>query len=266
MNKNRPLYLSYSGWQKYMECPAHYYLEYIAKERPEVEDGRNSLTGRVLHGLLEDYLGNKEDRPEWITENAEQSWEDAVAAEPFIGWKHQFDQEQMKEKTLRWAGELQKLIVEAKIKPADWKAEFKADTDINLGGHIVRMGGRIDLTRTKDNGEVIFFDLKCSENRAIMKLDQLTWYATLLGIAAGDQNKVVAGGYLLPGFGEIKMYRISEDDKKDLLNRLALAFDGIRNERFEPNLERKSCFFCNVPHVCPLRKSELPTASGIMTL
>lgn len=259
-------YLSYSGWMKYVECPRHYQLEYLLGERPKIEDGRNSLTGRVLHGLLEDYLGNRIDNPDWIAENAKAAWDEAILNETFIGWKHQLDQEQMEEKTLRWANNLRDLVTTANIRPSEWKAEFKADTDIQLGGHVVRMGGRIDLTRTKDNGDIVFLDLKCSENRAIMKLDQLTWYAVLLGIASEDHSKVVAGGYLLPGFKEVKMYKITENDKKDLLNRLEKAFEGIRNENFEPNLARKSCFFCNVPHVCPLRKSSIPTSDGMMTL
>lgn len=263
--KNIP-YLSYTGFSKYQDCPQQYYLEYIAKERPEVEDSRNSFTGSALHCLLEDYILNGEDNPSWLVKNAVPYWEKQIEESELIVWRHGSDKDELLQKMRKWSISLSSLIKEAKIKPSEWVPEFKADSDISLNGMKVRMGGRIDLMRRKENGDTIFFDLKGSENRSIMKLDQIVWYSVLLGVYLKDMSQPVAGGYLLPGFNEVKLFKVSEAMKVDLLNRLYSAFVGIKEENFEPKPESKRCWWCSVKHACPLYGGALEKKNGIIDL
>jgi len=231
-HKKGPPYLSYSGFSKYETCPEAYHLEYVLRERPEIEDERNSFTGSALHKLLEDYIGLGEDNPEWLIKNAVDYWESERDNSKLIVWRHDQDGGELLAKMKKWSISLADLVVQAKIKPHQWASEMKADSDVRLNGEVFRLGGRIDMMRKKDNGDVFFFDLKGSENKSIMKLDQIVWYSVLLGVHLGDMNQPVAGGYLLPGFNEIKMYKISEEKKLELLNRVYGAFKNIQDEKW----------------------------------
>ncbi|MCW4026512.1 MAG: PD-(D/E)XK nuclease family protein [Candidatus Bathyarchaeota archaeon] len=264
--RDRVPYLSYSGWQKYMACPQSYYLEYIAGQRPDIQDARNFFTGNALHKTLEDYLANGEDNPQWIADNAADYWHEELEKQTFVEWRHDNDKRETFKKMKTWSVALVDLIKQAKIKPSEWEPEFKADSNVVLKGREVRLGGRIDLMRRKENGDVIFFDLKCSENRSIMKLDQITWYALLLGIYLDDFSQPIAGGYLLPGFKEIKMFKVSEQAKIDLLNRIDAAFTGIENKEWETKPENSKCWFCNVKHACPLYGGLTGVDTGIVEL
>jgi hypothetical protein len=264
--KNGPPYLSYTGFSKYESCPQSYYLEYIKREKPDVEDSRNSFTGNALHKLLEDYIGNGDDNPEWLKKNAVDYWESERDNADLIVWRHAADADDLLDKMVRWSSSLAELVVQANIKPHQWQSELKVDSNVKLKGSVYRMGGRIDLMRKKDNGDVLFFDLKGSENKSIMKLDQITWYATLLGVYLGDMDQPVAGGYLLPGFNEIKMFKVPEAKKLDLLNRVYAAFQGIKNKEWEPKPEGSRCFWCPVKHACVLHGGAFERKNGIIDL
>jgi len=244
--KDGPPYLSYTGFTKYETCPQAYHLEYVLKQRPEVEDARNSFTGSALHTLLEDYIINGDDDPQWIVKNAEEYWEAERDKNELIVWRSDTDEAELLQKMKKWSISLADLIVQAKIKPEQWQAELKVDSNLKLKGKTYRLGGRIDLMRKKDNGDVLFFDLKGSENRSIMKLDQIVWYSVLLGVYLGDMSQPIAGGYILPGFNEIKMYKVPEKKKVELLNRVHKAFQGIENGEFSAKPGGCKDFWCLV--------------------
>jgi len=239
-------YLSYTGFTKYETCPQAYYQEYILGQRPDIEDARNFFTGNALHKLLEDYIHNKDDDPQWIIDNAEPYWHEEVEVQPLIKWRNDDDADELLGKMIKWSKSLAGLVVEAKIKPEQWQTELKIDSPVNLFGTTVKMGGRVDLLRKKENGDVIFFDLKGSENRSIMKLDQIVWYSTVLGVYLDDMTQPRAGGYILPGFNEIKLYEVSDKNKMSLLRRVHKAFQGIKQQKWDAPIGGCKDFWCIV--------------------
>lgn len=264
------LYISYSGYQKYLECPHAYYVEYVLRERPEVQDERNTLKGNALHQLLEEYILNGEDRPRWMLENAKRVWNEHVDSRKFIHWRHEDDKKELIASYVKWVKELVRLVDVAKIKPENCRPEFKADQILNLevNGKVqkVKLAGRIDLLREKDNGDFIFFDLKASENRSIMKLEQITWYATLMSYYLKDDDQPLAGGYILPGFKEIKLYKIPLEAKMKLMKDIIRVLGCIQRGEFEAKPDPSKYFFCNAKHNCCSAAITGPVETGIVDL
>lgn len=263
-------YISYSGYKKYLECPQAYYLEYVLRERPEVEDSRNTLNGNALHKLLEEWIQNGENDPKWLLQNCVRVWKEHHDAQKLIIWRNPDDKKQVLKKYIKWTQSLAKLVVEANIDPAMCKSEVKTDTDVIMdldkGKTVVRLGGRIDVLRQKADGNYIFFDLKGSENRAIMQLEQIVWYAMMMGLHLKDADQPIAGGYILPGFNEIKMYRITPEAKSKLYADIVRVINAIQNEEFEGVHDDKKYWFCPVKHKCCSAPVQIPQGTGTMNL
>lgn len=261
-------YLSYSGFAKLDECPQQYYAEYILKERPEVEDERNTIVGNALHWLLEQYIKHGDTDLDFFVRNSDVGFDKIKSEAKLLAWRHADDETELRAKLKVWGGNLARLMHEHGIDPAQCKSEFKADSDILIHGQKFRMGGRIDVLLKMPNGKHVFFDLKASANKQIMKIDQIIWYATLMGIYLKDHNEPAMGGYLLPGFGkngEVKFHAVPQQSKVDLINRIARALEIIKNEEWEAKPSDQKCFWCPVKHVCPAIK-QTPPITGAFDL
>lgn len=254
----------------YQRCPAAYYADYILHERPKVEDARNTLNGNALHKLLEEWIANGENDPSWMSRNCVRVWKEHHDKQPLIIWRNDGDKKQVLQKYLTWVQRLTKLVVQAKINPEECESEVKTDTDVIMdldkGKTVVRLAGRIDLVRKKKDGSYLFFDLKASENRDIMKLEQIVWYAMMLGLHLKDADQPIAGGYILPGFNEIKMYRITPQAKSKLYADIVNVINKIQNKEFEPSNDPKNYWFCPVKHMCCSAPASIPLNTGSVNL
>lgn len=260
------LYLSYTGFTKYVECPQNYYLEYIEKKRPKVEDQRNVLNGNTLHNLLEEYIHLGKNDPRWLVHNVERVWEETLEGCEHVVWRHEDDAQELKDKAKKWSYALGKLLYDYKIDPATCEPELKADSIVQVGKYKVKMGARLDIVMKNAYNDYAFLDLKASENRRVMKLDQIVWYSIVLGEYLGKSDQPKKGGYLLPGFNELKMYSIPMQAKVNLMNRLEAAVGGIKNGEWEPKPEDQRCFWCPVKFSCPVKGKAIPHGSGTIYL
>jgi len=262
-------YLSYTGFKKYVSCPQSYYLEYIEKKRPKVEDSRNMLNGNSLHQLLEDYIKLGEGDTQWLLDNGDRVWDETLA-DSYVIWKHDEDAQNVLGKMRMFTTNLAALLDDTTINEAimDGSAspELKADTVVNVNGTYLKMAGRLDLVIKNRYNDYIFYDLKASENRAIMEFDQLVWYSVVLGAYLGDMEQPTMGGYILPGFNEVKTYKIPQEAREKLLTRLEEVLRRIREKIWTPMPEDKTCFWCPVKYCCPVKGKLIPHGSGMIQL
>lgn len=257
------LYLSYTGYMKFKDCPEQYKLEYIDRERPKVQDARNTLNGNALHLLLERWMERGEFDSQWLIDNAAQAWEEQLASEKLCIWRNPVDDKQKCFDTaMSWAENLAALVDKYKIDPATCKSEFKADTNVKLGNHTVRLGGRIDILKTNKKGQKVILDLKCSMNRSIMKVEQLVWYATLVGIHLKNHDEPVISGWVLPGFKEVVAHPVTQRQKLLLMNDVSAAAKDILAGNFGPRPTQQRCFWCPVKHACPEEGGKVPFKPG----
>lgn len=260
------IYLSYTAFKKYVTCPQSYYQEYIQRKRPKIEDERNVLNGNTLHNLLEEYINTGINYPKWLPDNVDRVWRETLDKCNSVIWKHDNDAQELLLKARKWASSLSELFIESKLDITQCTPELKADTVVQVGPYSVKMGARLDIVKKNQYNDYMFFDLKASENRAVMEFDQIVWYSVVLGEYLKDKSQPKYGGYILPGFNEIKLYEIPDAAKEKLMQRLEEVIRRIKNEVWEPNPDDKKCFWCPVKHVCPAKGALIPHGSGVIYL
>jgi CRISPR/Cas system-associated exonuclease Cas4 (RecB family) len=264
------LFLSYTGFTKYDSCGMAYKLEYRDAMRPDIQDGRNTLVGNAMHQLLEDYINRDIKEEEWLINCVDEYFEKQVKKEKFVEWRNPDDREMLIARMKLWTANLAEIMEQYNIDPRTCRAETKIYLDTTINGTPVRLGGKIDLLRVKKDDSEIIFDLKASENKDIVKRDQITWYSLLLGMKHKDFSRHELGGYLLPGFKKpedrIKVYKITREDKQALTRRIADVIKKIEEEKFEAKPEDSKCWWCPVKHVCPLFGGRFEHKSGIVSL
>lgn len=260
------LYLSYTGFKKYVTCPQSYYQEYIQRKRPPIEDQRNVLNGNSLHNLLEEYINLKENNTSWLVENIGRVWRETLDKCESVQWRHENDAKELLQKAKRWTSTLANLFDESHFDVTKCKAELKADTIVKVGDYRIKMGARLDVVHKNSYNDYMFFDLKASENRAVMEFDQIVWYSIVFGEYLQNSSQPKYGGYILPGFNEIKLYEIPLETKQKLLARLEEVTTRIKNEIWTPNPDDKRCYWCSVSYVCPVKGALIPHGSGAIYL
>lgn len=259
-------YLSYTGFSKIESCPKSYELEYIKRLRPKVQDERNTIVGNTLHNALEQWLKGSDDNPDWINQNLRELWHQKIEDAKLLIWKHNDDESELFDKLVRWGKSLTSVLGQYKISPENCEAELKGDVDITIHGRKLRLAGRIDVIKKNSKGQNIILDLKCSENRSIMKVDQLTWYSILYNLKFGADQEPVASGWILPAYRELVLHKISRTQQGLLLARIAQAYDRIQALDFPAIEEKSKCFFCPVASDCPAKNKIPPTKTGIIDL
>lgn len=259
-------YLSYTGFKKYVSCPQSYYQEYIERKRPPVEDQRNVLNGNALHNLLEEYINNGVNDVSWLSDNITRVWRETLDGCELVNFRHENDAQELLTKARRWTEELAILLRDSKLDVQQCEAELKADCIVQVGDYKVKMGARLDIVHKNEYNDYMFFDLKASENRAVMEFDQIVWYSIALAEYLGDPSQPKVGGYVLPGFKEIKAYNIPPETRQNLLDRLEEVVRRIEAGIWTPKPEDKMCFWCPVSYVCPEKGALIPHGSGTIYL
>lgn len=260
------MYLSYTAFKKYVTCPQSYYQEYIQRKRPKIEDQRNVLNGNSLHNLLEEYINNNINDTSWLNSNIKRVWRETLDKCDTVNWRHDNDAQELLEKACRWTTTLSGILDRSNFDVTKCDAELKADTVVKVGKHNIKMGARLDIVRKDQYNDYMFLDLKASENRAVMEFDQIVWYSIVLGEYLKDRSQPKYGGYILPGFDELKVYRVPDSAKENLLRRLNEVATRIKNEIWAPNPDDKKCFWCPVKYVCPAKGALIPHGNGVIYL
>lgn len=257
------MYLSYTGFKKYVSCPQQYKLEYIDRKRPDVEDQRNTLNGNALHNLLEEYIERGVNDTSYFTENIDRVWQETLEGCDHVVWRHDDDSANLQKKARGWAENLGSMFDTHKFDVEQCEPELKADTVVDINGIRLKMAGRLDVVWKTRYNDYMVFDLKASENRAVMDFDQLVWYSIVLSEYLKDPEQPKRVGYILPGFNEIPVYEVPQEAKDKLVARLYQVLTNIQRGHFPAKPEDQKCFWCSVKFACPA-KGQLVGQSGGM--
>lgn len=185
------MYLSYSGYKLYVECPRAYYHRYIAKTRPAKPDNRvNMLYGDAVGKIFEKFYADRMWRGSSVVEDlkslVDPTLKRIVNYETKRGGVFDWKDPKLKKGT-RSLEEVRKDVLETiprglriiknhRLLGKDAAAEVKLDVD--LEGH--RIGGRADfiMTRIEPHGDYVIVDGKGSKYREkYVSERQLRWYA-----------------------------------------------------------------------------------------
>lgn len=267
------MYISYSGYKTYSDCPRAYWHTYIAETRPpEPDNSVNSLYGSVVGSLMEDFymksLWREKDVQGVLEKQIQQTYDRVASGEQrrgrVIRWKSKEDtkpnyssQEELLVDVRDTIARAIRIVRFYRLAGPRMEAETKLDSDVK--GH--RLGGRADfiIQRTKPHNDLVILDGKGSKHRATyVDPRQLKWYAMLYGLrnkgALPDKLGFVYWRYEPPE--ALDWVEFIKDDLDELQNEVLTAASRIdqgraRPEAFPPKASKDACRFCSFVPLCP---------------
>lgn len=280
------MYLSYSGYKKYDECPRAYWHSYVAKTQPPTPDNRVGMLYGSIVGVLFEYFYNRKmwklpDPTGALLSCVDEVAQNVVRQESKSGimnWK-----DPKLKKGPFSLGEVLASVREAvpngiaiirrhKLLGTDAVAEEKLDSTIN--GNMI--GGRCDFTMTRvTHRDRIILDGKGSAHRdKYVDVRQLLWYSMLSQRKKGflpDQVAFVfwrstpetAVDWVTPTRAAVEELR--EDVLKTIDTIEAKKKLPIAKEAFHAKASPFACRFCSFVFACPegqaMTSKDRPTIS-----
>jgi hypothetical protein len=267
------MYISYSGWKKYKECPRAYWHSYINKTQLPTPDNRVGMLYGSIVGTLFEFFYNRKmwkspDPTSAVMSCVDDVTRDIMAKEGRSGvfnWKdpklkkgpHSI--EALKKMVRKSVPNGVEIIRSHRLLGTDAVAEDKLDTVIN--GHMI--GGRCDfvMTRISPLRDHIILDGKGSSYRdQYVDVRQLHWYSMLERKRTRALPDQVA--FIFWRFPPDKAVDWSTPTKmmvdelqEDVLDTIATIEAKKRlpmaNEEFHAKASASNCRFCSYVFACP---------------
>lgn len=184
------MYLSYSGFKKYLECPLQYYHQYIAKTPlPEPDNRVGMLFGSTIGLIFEEFYTHKvwevKNPVSALRERAKPAFDRILAEErrrggvfDYKGNRDYKNHQDVLQDVLNRIPAGVQTIRRHWLVGSDAQAEVKLDNKFR--GHT--LGGRLDflMHRAPPCNDLVILDGKGSKHRdAYVSADQLYWYSML---------------------------------------------------------------------------------------
>lgn len=243
------IYLPYSRYQNFLECPQKYLWSVEGREPSAPSDPKNLLLGVVWGRALENFYKQKK----YLLGAAAREWMRASVEEAFLsfegGQKVAWSSSQERGEMLRTALDTLPTIFEAvkkeKLLSRDSRAEFSMSAYL---GHDLKLWGRVDLALLKEDGaNLIDFKGTKHEDGHSVSETQALWYALLW--TKTREEPLSKSGFWYLRFSKLVWVDISKDRLQALTEEIRKVGDQIRDRNFEATPSEKSCRWC------PYRKS-----------
>ena len=280
------MYLSYSGFEKYQECPKAYWHSYIASTPlPKPENRINMLYGSIVGLLFEQFyneqLWRKPGMPAEMAGRIPGAFKKVMEAEKEKGGVFDWTDKKAKyknEKTL--LSDVRDTIPRglAAIKlhrmiGVKAEAEVKLDVDFDIpGGGRYRVGGRADFVihRIAPHNDFVILDGKGSAWRdSYAKPRQLRWYAVQHKRKYGTiPDKVGFLFWRSEPENSVDWHSVTEKDVTDLqevIQEVVISIEESRrklpvvgqpskellHDAFPARASKQACSLCNYKTICP---------------
>lgn len=258
--RKNPIAVSFTGWKRYRECAQQHYLV-MTGQRPKFRDERNFFRGIVLHQVMEDWFKNDEP-PAWLATAVQPTWE-RLAGKHTVLWKHATDEQTMLGTALEWGEALTKIFTdELPIRKDLCRAEMEVERTFEVDGFLVCLRGKIDVLATAEEGAPIVLDLKGSASKSTMDPWQIVFYSLMLDDKLPEGQHVSHGGFIMPAFGRIFPYEVTQEHRDWLMESITQMARDIMDDKFDPDPSDSKCFMCDVKHACPVRGGMMPQGTG----
>jgi len=270
------MYLSYSGFKKYQECPRQYWHSYVNKTKTPVPENRvNMLYGSCIGKLVEYFYNDKVwkqcDPDKVLLDRVNSVVADTMREEIRNGGVFNWKDPKLRKNGPRSLDEVIQevrtavpnslsIIRKYKLLGTDAAAEVKLDSEIS--GHM--LGGRCDfrMRRLHPLGDLIIVDGKGSRHRdTYVDIQQLHWYSMLHRRKTGslpDQVAFVFWRYLpdeavdwstptREAVDELQETVLRTVEEIETRKKLPLA----ASQAFPARAKKSTCGFCPYVFTCP---------------
>lgn len=261
------IWLSYSAFHQYQNCPKQYYLQRVKKEAPPEPDSKhNAVVGTIVQRVFEDFYNKelwrkgKETSAE-LLKRAEVYFDEFMDTEYVnfddVTCRYKHRQEPLEEileiipKTLtgikreRFLGPYAKSEVDMKVR-------------FNQGDFLV---GYLDFVIRRQNDEVLIIDGKSSKHREKnVDVKQLYFYALMFYLRYRQlPDKIGFFYYRFADDPELAMdwVPVERSHIKDISEEIREVMDGIRARKFEAKPKASFCQWCPWERVCAERQAQL---------
>jgi hypothetical protein len=226
-----------------------YYLEHVQKI-PQLVDVRRYLVPNVLDQSFEEWVQLKFPKDE-LLKIAERRFATYVANNN-IHWKHPLDQRDCLLNLRRGAFNLEFYMRQ------DGLCVDNAVTQLTLKVYTgrLKLTGRLDVVYP---GIKLLMDLKTTENKQWLDVNQLHYYALLVFKQLGIVIEEV--GFLAPLIegGCIQRFPVTKADYRHQLEEIEVAAQRVFNQDFPATGYPERCFTCMMKHVCEVYKGKVAT-------
>lgn len=281
------MYISYSGYKKYRDCPLAYWHQYIGNTKPPRLDNRvNSLYGSAVGKLFELFYNNVIWRRPKIRDVLVAMVPDVVdgliaeeSTKGVVNWQdpkaNYGSREHLLSDVLKGVNQGLDIIKQHQLIGPEAAAEVKLDSKVE--GHL--FGGRADfvIRRMAPHRDLIILDGKGSKHRGkYVDSTQLRWYALLHKLRKGVVPDRLGFMYWRqkPDRG-IDWIPFMESSLEDLRMEVLAALAEIEGRQavmaanvsraahtvFEPAPDVGHCKFCTYLDICPSGQAEVPSAA-----
>ena len=281
------MYLSYSGYKKYKECPRQYWHSYVNKTKaPTPENRVNMLYGSAVGILFEDFYNDKiwkhADPAKELLSKVQSVIAAVMRREVKDGGVFNWKDPKLRRNGPRSLEEVVDSVREAipnglniirqhRLLGTEAAAEVKLDSEI--GGHM--LGGRCDflLRRLHPLSDLLILDGKGSRHRdKYVDVQQLLWYSMLHRRKQGHLPDQVAFVFWRYSPDEAVDWstptKAEVDELEDDVLRTVSEIESrkrlpVASQAFPARAKKSTCGFCPYVFACPegqVMTSENPPA------
>lgn len=260
------IWMSYSGYNQYKNCPKQYWLQRIKKEPPPEKDSRhNAIVGSVVQRVFEAFYNEELYRlgkgtSEELLRRAQMYFEEFMATN-YVDFNHvtcryKSQHEPLKEIVEIIPKTLQGIIREKFYGPYA-KSEVEMKERFNGGDVLV---GYIDFVIRRDNGEVIILDGKSSRHREKnVNEEQLYFYALMFYLRYRQlPDKLGFFYYRFADDPELALdwFPVDKARIKELSNNIKDVMFEIRRRQYDATPKASFCRWCQWERVCDARMAQ----------
>ena len=234
--------ISYSGMNKYLDCPLQYKFQYVDKIYIE-QDIRNTLVGSSLHDVLNKWYTAGDFQKGLAMEMARGIFDNYVKTKKVI-WKPYENADVV---FLSLKNQLDKtidMIAKNNLTEQPLFSELAFEEPV---GDLFILNGKIDLFLNKGVDSVLV-DFKTSKTKYYTKPDQLALYS--YAIFKKFNVMVNKCCYFFTSLEELDWYSFNQDFYKKLFGKFKRVVDGIQAKQFSPMPTKKICGWCPYKDMC----------------
>lgn len=274
----KPITLSYSSLNQWLNCPGQYYRQRILKiEVDRTQDSRHhAAVGTLIQRLFEDFYNERMWEISFtyaqneLRDRLRGYYQEFLDTE-YINWKdpsNKFNQVTLKDEVLSLIDPTLKVIEEQGLLGSFTSSEFEIGEDFTpqdaqgntLDGNF-RIYGKIDFLIKKDDGTVLILDGKASVKREQnVSVDQLYFYALLFLYKFGYLPTKL--GFLFYHFCKVDpsiamdWYPVNVAAIHQLKAKISKAFFEIKGQQFIDTPKPKYCRYCLYEGICDARQAQ----------
>lgn len=245
-----------SSWSIWKSCPAKYRIKKVERwqhlgNKQDSQSTKLAVPGLVVDKMLQFWLHrNQFNDKSWLDQNFDMVWS-LVGNEIQPEWLCEEESDGARADTQRGLHTAIRMLDELMLERYDIHIQPAFFEKINE--HFSIAGAADLLLIEKETQRTLLIDFKNAHRRENITKDQLIIYQ--IGLNRKSPLNIIKAGYLMYNHrvADWKWFKLSKDHENKLLEKLSLATEEVRQNKFDYNWNHYTCTrFCDVRFSCEM--------------